>query len=253
MAKLVKGGQGMNPLFIVLGVIVFIIIAYLIYSKWFSGVNNLASGQINLKTTTPPTPVLASTLTNQTSTRYSYGIWVYVNTWDNTIPKVIFSRYNDVVLYLDKNSAVLNCIISPVYTKPPATDALIDLNTASTTPTNSNNAINITNNFPLQKWVFITIVVDNQIVDFYLDGKMVKSLNIPQVQPDSTSNIYYGYGFDAVVTNFQRWPSVLDPQSVYNYYVSGSSSVGGGSATGGYHATVTITQNNSPSSSFNLF
>lgn len=248
----VKGGDGMNPIYIVLGVIIFVLIAYFVYTKMFATVNTLASGQINLKTTKAPSPVLASSLTNPNSTRFTYGIWIYVNSWDTTIPKVIFSRYNDLVLYLDKTAAVLNCNITPVYNTPPVTDALIDYKTTSTTPSGGTN-INITNNFPIQKWVFVTIVVDNQIADFYLDGKMVKSLAIPQVQPNTTANIYYGFGFDAVIMNFQRWSYPLDPQSVYNAYASGASKVGGGSLTGGYHATVTISQNNNPTSSFNLF
>jgi hypothetical protein len=40
----------------------------------------------------------------------------------------------------------------------------------------------ITDNFPLQKWVYIIISVDNQYVDAYLDGKLIQShrFYIPQ-------------------------------------------------------------------------
>ena len=252
MAKSFKGGEGMNPLYIVLGIVVFIIIAYFVYKSWFSGVNNLSSGQVNLNTKIAPQPILANSLKSPSSTRYTYGIWIYVNSWDTTIPKVIFSRYNDIVLYLDKTSSVLNCNISPHLATPPSADGVIDLNSSNYSGIVP-YSVTITNNFPLQKWVYVTIVIDNQIVDMYLDGKMVKSLNIPQVQPDATSNIYYGYGFDAVVNGFQRWSYPLDPQSVYNNYVSGASAIGGGSMTGGYHASVTITKNNAPASSYKIF
>lgn len=246
MPPRVKGGQGMNPLYIILGIIVFIIIAYYVYSVWFGNVNNLASTQMNLNTTTPFTPIAVSTLTNPTSTRYTYGIWIYVNSWDTTKVKTIFSRGSDIALYLDANAAVLSCVINPT---APTTDALIVDPTASGV---GGTNINITNNFPIQKWVFVTIVIDNQIADFYLDGKMVKSLNIPQVAPNSTSNIYYGNGFDAVINMFQRWAYPMDPQTVYNTYVSGMKSVSS-NLTGGYHATVTITQNNNPTSTYKIF
>lgn len=251
MAK-VKGGQGMSPLYIVLGIVVFIIIAYFVYSKWFSGVNNLSSGQVNLNTTTAPPPILASTLTNQNSTRYSYGIWVYVNTWDTTMFKTIFSRYQDIVLYLDKTASVLKCIVKPSIGTAPTTDAVIDLNANAFAGLDTSSII-ITNNFPLQKWVYITLVIDNTRIDMYIDGKMVKSLTINQVQPDATSNIYYGYKYDAVVNGFQRWTMPLDPQSVYNSYLSGASTISSGSMTGGYNATVTVSKNGNTTSSYKIF
>lgn len=249
MAK-VKGGQGMNPIYIVLGIIVFIVIAYFVYTTWFSGINNLSSGQVNLNVNTPPAPILAKTLTNPNSTRYAYGIWVYVNSWNTTMYKTIFSRNSDLVLYLDTKASILNCIVSPSVTL--ATDAVIDLNNTNFAGL-KDNSILITNNFPLQKWVYITIVIDNVTADMYLDGKMVKSLSVNQVQPDATSNIYYGYNYDAVVNGFQRWSMPLDPQSVYNYYLSSASAIGGGSMTGGYKATVTISKNGSETSSYKLF
>ena len=34
------------------------------------------------------------------STRYSYGIWVYVNTWDALREKTIFSRNNNILFLI---------------------------------------------------------------------------------------------------------------------------------------------------------
>jgi hypothetical protein len=47
---------------------------------------------------------------------------------------------------------------------------------SSTAETHSD--IVVTNNFPIQKWVHIGIVIDNKIMDVYLDGKMVKSVKL---------------------------------------------------------------------------
>lgn len=245
----IRGGEGMNPIYIILGVIIFVVIAYFVYTSFFTGINNLSAGQINLNVQTAPAPILVTTLTNPNSTRYAYGIWVYVNTWDNTKFKTIFSRYSDIVLYLDKDSSILKCYINP--TPRPTPDAVIGDTLISSTY--NTDAIFVTNNFPIQKWMYITVVIDNTKVDFYLQGKMVKSLTINQVAPDKLSNIYYGYNYDAVVSGFQRWPLPLDNQSVYNYYLNGVSSISTSSMTGGYNAKVTITKDNKQTSEFKVF
>jgi hypothetical protein len=248
-----KGGAPsvINTVMTIVGIIVIAVIGYYIWYTWFSGVNNLSGSQINLNTTTAPASISVSSLTNPKSTRYSYGIWVYVNTWNVANNKVIFSRYNDIVVYLDNTSAVLKCIVGPNYNDPTVTTVsnTIDLNKVSTT-----NAITVTSNFPIQKWVYLTFVIDNQTIDIYLDGKMVKSLAIQQVSPDDKNNIYYGYGsgFDTVVSGFQRWASPIDPQSVWNAYTSGNGSSAVTSSTG-YHAVINVTKNNAPSSHIKLF
>ena len=143
------------------------IIGYYIWYVWFSGVNNLTGSQVKLNTTTAPPPILVSTLTTPKSTRYSYGIWIYVNTWNVSNNNVIFSRYNDIVVYLDNTSAVLKCIINPQYkttaTATPITTLsnVIDVSKVDTT---ISPPITITSNFPIQKWVYLTFVIDNYIL-----------------------------------------------------------------------------------------
>lgn len=254
MSKKTKGGASslMNSIMTILAIIVLAIIGYFIWYRWFSGVNNLSGSQVNLKTIVAPPPILVSTLTTPKSTRYSYSIWIYVNTWNVSTKNVIFSRYKDIVLYLDNTSAVLKCIINPEYTGENATTPTT--NVLDLTKLNTANSITITSNFPIQKWVCVTFVIDNQTVDIYLDGKMVKSLAINQVNPDDISNIYYGYGpgFDTVVSGFKRWAIPIDPQSVWNYYTSGNGS-SALSDPSGYHAVINITSNNAPSSQIKLF
>ena len=79
-----KGGASspMNTIMTILGIIVIAVIGYYIWYTWFSGVNKLSGSQINLNTTTAPASISVSSLTNPKSTRYSYGIWTYVNTWN---------------------------------------------------------------------------------------------------------------------------------------------------------------------------
>ena len=131
-------------------------------------------------------------------------------------------------------TGTLNCIMSPTGNNP-------DVITSNGSEQSA--IINITNNFPLQKWVYIVVNVDNTIVDIYLDGKMVKSLQIKQVTPDIASDLYIGNGYDSVLTYLQRWSYALDPQTVWNSYMNGNGS-SMLSQMGAYHANVQISQNN---------
>jgi len=260
MARKVTGGLGGTGIVLmIVSIIVIFVIVYFVFITYFSGVNTLANSPLNLNSQPPPAPILVTTLTNPDSTKYAYGVWVYVNTWDTTKNKVIFSRYSDIILYLDKTTGVLNCAIgaagTPFYTPAPNPDATLNPDMLSSDfKQKTSNLIFVTNNFPLQTWVYIVVNVNNTIADIYLNGKMVKSTQINQTAPDKVSNIFYGQGYDAVVSKFTRWSVPVDPNTVWNYYVSGSG-VGGvaGAISGGYGAQVIVTKDNAVSSQFKLF
>jgi hypothetical protein len=258
MAKVKGGMSAITILIVVLSVIILFWVLYYVYMTFFSGSNTLNSSPINLNTANP-LPILATTLTNPTSTKYAYGIWIYVNSWDTTKYKVIFSRYNDILLYLDQTTGVLKCAINSgtdpsFYMTPPSADGVMDPANLQPSFTSGNSMITVTNNFPLQTWVYVVVNVNNNTADIYLNGQMTKSLQIKQVSPDKTSNIYYGSGYDAVVSGFTRWSTNLDPNTVWSTYTNGSNSKSlSGVLGGGYHASVTISKNNTTSSEFNIF
>lgn len=233
----------MNWLIILLIVLIVIILFYSYFKNWFLGITTVST-QTSLSTPTPP--VLATTFNNPDSTRHSYGIWFYLNTWTTDIDKVIFSRKKDILLYLDNATASLLCAVTPITNTDPLASVISPNNLVD--PTKS---ITVTNNFPLQKWVYITVVIDNTIVDIYLDGKLVKSVQIPQVSPDKTSNLYFGTGYDAYISNFQRWSTPLDPQTVWSTYLAGngSSSIG----TNNYHMNVSLLKDNVEQKSYSIF
>ena len=134
-------------------------------------------------------------------------MWLYVNTWSSTSTKIIFRRQNsksstnDIRLYLDSTTPTLKC----------------DFYTSST----NLETVNITNNFPIQKWVYIIVSVDNQIVDTYLDGKLITSQQLNGTPNVSEGDIYLGK-FDAYLANFQNWKSAMDPQTAWKTYMSGN-------------------------------
>jgi hypothetical protein len=87
---------------IVLGIIIIILI-YVLY-VYFVSKSSVISKSANLKEGGNE-PITA--ITSGQSTRYAYGIWVYVNTWDSTRKKTIFSRKNNIHLYLAADFFIL--------------------------------------------------------------------------------------------------------------------------------------------------
>lgn len=235
----------MNWLIILLIVFIVIILFYSYFKNWLLGITTVST-QSSLISPVPP--VLANTFSNPGSTRYSYGIWYYLNTWSTGIDKVIFSRHNDILLYFDDNTASLLCSLPPIPITDPGANVILPNNNLD--PDN-NISITVTNNFPLQKWVYITVVVDNTIADIYLDGKLVKSVQINQVSPDKLSNLYFGTGYDAYISNFQRWSKPLDPQTVWSTYLTGngSSSIG----TNNYSMNVSLLKDNVTQKTYSIF
>jgi hypothetical protein len=201
--------------------------------------------------------ITGSSLTSPTNTSYAYGIWVYVQNWDPSAQKTIFYRSNNIKLYLDPNSPTLKCDI---------------VLTDSTTKT-----IMITNSFPLQKWVYIIVSVDNQFVDCYLDGKLVVSQQVTNVikntnrtttvisplQPsDSTTSPLYlgnsatpnfkspnsggsvGSGWSANALLFTKWSTPVDPQTAWNFYMKGNGRSSFASFFGSYGVNYSILKDN---------
>jgi len=231
----------MNITLIILG-IVLIILVYVLYTYSTSGSGSSLTTTASLKATNPP----ITSINSPTSVNYAYGIWIYVNTWDNNVKKIIFSRNNNISVYLDTMTPSLKCDI--------------------TMSNSSVQTILITDNFPIQKWVYIIVSVDNQIVDAYLDGKLVKSQRVyvpatarspelmPMTPPDLSTPIILGSNpFDAVVSKFNRWTSPMDPQTAWNNYLSGNGSTSYASSLSSFNANLSILKDNVIYSKFSLF
>ena len=214
----------MNYVVIILGIII-VFLLYYIYI-WMSSVKTLKTSA-NLMDSNPP----ITSLKDPSSLNYAYGIWLYVNSWDNSIKKNIITRSNNFTLYLDQSTPTLKCDIS------------LDDTTTQT--------ITVTNNFPLQKWVYIIFSADSQIVDFYLNGKLVisqKLTSMPKVPSDaSTSSLVLGgtNTWDARVATLIRTTHPMSPEEVMNNYISGYNSVSGGGifSMNSYNANLKVLKN----------
>jgi hypothetical protein len=237
----------MDTVVIILGTAVIVLIAFLIYNKYYGGVNTLLK-QTSLQTRPPD--VIATSIQKGDSVRFAYGIWVYINQWTNTpVNKLLFVREEEIAVYLD-NKANLQCIISPTsgtYTALTNQSATIP----SDTTQGKQKTIIVSNNFPLQKWVYITVSVDNTIADIYLDGKLVKSIPIPIVVPNASKSVVFGGGYNAYISNFQRWTTEIDPQTVWDTYMKNSG--GMTDMVGNYNVNLSLLKDNVVSSNFALF
>ena len=197
----------MNPVVILLGSLVFVLF-YFLYINYFT--QKVLADKIDLNTQSPA--IAYDTLPNPGASRYSYGVWIYVNSWTNTASKYIFSRTavsttgtssDDISLYLDANSPKL-------YFNIKMSDSSV-------------TTIPITNNFPIQKWTHVIASVDNKIADFYLDGKLVLSKQLTNQPIISSSPIQIGkQPNDIFLAKFYRWTYPMDPQTAWNEYMGGN-------------------------------
>jgi hypothetical protein len=218
----------MNTTTIVLGTVLIIIIVFMLFQDYFTGKTKLEKQQ-HLLDSSPPS-IISNKLASPGAVNFTYTIWVFVNSI-NTDDMTIFNRNKDTKLYLEGSTGKLIAMMGT-----------------------SEESIDITNNFPLQKWVCVTISLNNNIMDAYLDGKMVKSVKLNTPYSNSPGNsINFGHGVDIYISNFERVPSPTDPKTAYDKYLAGS---GGASLVstllGNMNVNLSVLQNNVETSRFAL-
>ena len=227
-------------------IVAILVLLYVLYAYYTDSSSELVQ-TASLLTSVPP----ISDISGPKNTRYAHSVWIYVNTWDNNKEKVIFSRDDNLKLYLDQTSPVLKL------------DVTMN-NTTAATP--SIEPMIITNNFPLQKWVNVTISMDNQFADAYIDGKLVRSQRffkktenngsaIPIVPPGKEVPVYLGNKggeFDAYATRFRRWTTPIDPETAWDVYMKGNGSSKMASALNDIGIDLSILQNNEEIKKFSL-
>ena len=173
--------------------------------------------------------------------RYAYGIWIYINSWDNGVPKTIFKRDNSIELLFDATKPELQCKLF--------------------VGTTEDVSVTITDNFPLQKWVHIVISVDGQYLDAYLDGKLIKSSKMhvngssPTVgSKDDKMRLGGDTIYDAQVSKFIHWTEPLDPQTVWSTYNEGNGQGSGlTNSMSAYGVDFTILKDNVEQNKYRLF
>jgi hypothetical protein len=222
---------------IVLGIVI-IFLLYLLISFYRSS-ETVLTETANLSQTIPPIEITNS----PGSSSYAYGIWIFVSNWDSNKTKTIFTRANNLTVSLDNASPKLIA----KFTMDPVSGPV------------SEKDVIITDNMPLQKWVYITISVDGQYVDGYIDGKLVKSSRvisgglIPKMPTSAAKMQLGGDGFDASIARFKHWAHAVDPQTVWNSYLQGNGQGNWTSTLSDYGVDLSILRNNVETTRFSLF
>lgn len=193
----------MNYTFVVLGIILLIIL-YVLYMVFTEKKTELSSykklsGQ----------SISYSDLQNPSSTKYYISMWVYV----------VKSAGTQILYTVNKTSGNASFKVQ-----------LIDSNLEVVLDDGSNasdDKITLTENFPLQRWTCIVVSVNADILDAYLDGKLVKSIK-PNGWTNSTLDVNSDVTEGSVTTNeiyiakFERIPQAIDASTAWDKYMAGN-------------------------------
>ena len=218
----------MNYTLIILGIIL-ILVLYVLYRFVYDRQTMVSNKQYLADN--PPDKSFED-LANPESSRYSYNLWIYANTISGT--ETIFS--------IDQTKFKLEIT-----------------NTGNLEFKVAGSSNIITSNYPLQKWVCVSISVDNNIVDSYLDGKLVKSQKISTIsdnKPTKTSKISMGKGDktgDIYIAEFERLPYPIDPQTAWDRYMAGNGGSYISNAFAAYGANLILTKDQVDMKKYALF
>ena len=224
---------------LVLLILILIVILYLFYVYFIASSKKLVSSIYLYDSTTAVTITDSPTVTN-----FSLGLWVYINSWNINQGKASTT-----------NLFTLSNGTAPLVSLDLGTTSPVLTTTVSLTGSATSQVVNLTNNMPIQKWVFVIISVSNNIVDGYLDGRLVTSYQLPlgsqiNVSGASSLTLNMGTGLDIYVYNFQRWAYPMDPQTAQSAYYYGAPSA---KSMMDYNLTVAVTKDGSAYSSMSIF
>ena len=220
------------------------IIALMLYAVYAYYTNTtLTSGVASLRN---PSSAIAQIdwqkINNPGSTTYHYEGWLFVKNLPTT-KTAIFRRgntnfalcLNGSTLSIDKQGSTMT-------------------NGATSNPT---ELVNITTKFPVQKWVYFVVnVINNNIVETYLNGKLINTIQLQQPLALNVRDALYVGGtasVDGFITKFKRDPVALLPDDVWKNYVKGNGLATMSSWLAGYNASFSVYNNTEEVKKYTLF
>jgi hypothetical protein len=233
----------MNTAVIILGV-VLIVISYLVFFV-FTGSQTLNS-KIDLGVQQAAIP--ATSLSDPGAVRYSFETWVYVYQYEGTGGKYLFSRGSKTPSSTNPPPHNKNIGLKFDQSAP-----ILNLEYKTTDATTPYKTLAISNNFPIQTWVHVIVSVDNNYIDVYMNGKLVKSIQATLEAPSTATDIVYDTP-KAYLAKFVRNTYPIDPQTAWDHYSSGNGITNAmGSLVGNYGASITFNKDNAEYSKLTLF
>jgi hypothetical protein len=242
----------MNSIIIILGTVLVVLIVYMLFQSYFDGEHTLIT-QTTLEDAVNPIHI-----PSPNSTNFSYGIWIFVSQW---LPpgaveaeSRIFTRQDEVGLHL-KSDAGLEVRFADTGTK--------DVKAA--TMTGNYTSVILTDNFPIQKWVHVGLVVDGDKFDGYIDGKMVKSIELKDnITPVVNANdgkakhkLEFGQGNTMMKTitiaEHKRRTYAMDPKAMWDLYMKGNGTNGLSNVAGNMNVNLSVMKDGVESSNYSLW
>jgi len=186
------------------------------------------------------------------SLNFAYSIWLYVNDWNYNFGEIkpVFGR---MVQGQSNSNSPVSGYSNPcplVVLGGTENNLQVILDCEGTGPSVNNIA-----NIPLQKWVNLMVSVYGRTMDIYLDGKLVKTAllpGVPNVVQSADVYITPKGGFDGFTSNFQYYPTALNPQDAWNIYSKGYGGNVISNFIKSFQVQVTLLQNGVQYSSFTV-
>ena len=227
--------------YIALILLVFVILYRLLFVKS----NHLTSSQVDAtKQTQITSDKINSTGTGNTTNNFYYSIWFYVQDWNYNYgdTKVLFVRGNinpnntestdTNATSSDTDTATIDNNVGVSKPCPMVTfdkfqnNVIVSMAVYPNSSGTGKSVIHkcVVNNFPVQKWVNLTVSVQNRTMDMYMDGKLVRTCVMPGVpKVDSSLPLYVtpNGGFSGWTAKLQYWPESCSPQKAWDIYEDG--------------------------------
>jgi hypothetical protein len=173
-------------------------------------------------------------LDNPGSAQYHYEGWLFIK----TLP----SENGTILQRKLKNFATGLILKGSSLTFSKATNIGTVTNNVAGPLASTTDLVSITDNFPIQKWVYFVVNVKDKLVECYLNGKLIKSqLVTDDLTPATRTDLYLGDGsIDGYVTKFKRDATVLTPDQVWKQYLAGNGLATFTNWLAGYNATFSL-------------
>ena len=216
--------------------IILVVIVYILY-KVIDEKGRSIAGKMDLTSNQNGVPLKNTGKAN--STRYYIGAWLYVNSLNGT--NTIYSIGPSATPYL---KVEITDTAQLKYSIKNGKENGVDVYA---------NHI-IMNNFPLQKWVYVVISVDNNVVDLYIDGKLISSHKIDPTPTQIPEGININFGIvNAFLAKMEREPKPMDPSYAWSKYMEGNGGNYFSRMLSNYGGTVTLKKNDMDVREFQLF
>lgn len=225
----------MNYTLIILGILLVLVI-YILY-KVISEKGKSVTNKLNSVDTNPAWSYASASQPN--SSRYYLSWWIYVkqqNAETSIFDVKPASGSSNVNVTLKNNGTMVYKILEG--------------------PSTIHEHV-LATNFPYQKWVYCVLSVDNNVVDVYIDGKMVRSqrLNYKPAHPDKDDSIVFNKtnaDNEFHLAKMERVPQPMDPSMAWNKYMEGNGGSYFSRILSNYGASFTITKDDLDVRSFDL-